>query len=175
MSELSPLIVDFPRERNRLVHFSTVSDLWVYERDDGKDISKNWYSKSEYVRMKLELRCSILNKYATNQGNSSGGRVFGLLLDNYRQEDESDEVGLVDPNVVRWVHAHKMIHMRAVLEEQERQDHSGESNPFKIASVSQLFSQWSSIRAQRPNRKGSIDVVAPDVTNDVTNVPQTQF
>ena len=159
MNPLSPdmsstLIVDFPRERNRLVRFSTTSDLWVYERDDGKDTSMTWYSGSEYDRMKLQLKCSILNKYGRNHGSSSGDRFIGFLLDNDQQEDESDDVGLVGPNVVRWVHAHKMNHIRAVLEEQERQDRSGESNSFKIAFVSQLFSQWSTIRAQRPMRKG---------------------
>ena len=63
--------------------------------------------------------------------------------------EESDDFDLLGPNVVRWVHGHKANHTRAVLDEQERQDRSGESNPYKIACVSQRYSQWSTIRAQR--------------------------
>ena len=155
-SIMSALIVDFPRERNRKVHFSSMSDLWVYERDDGKDKSKIWYSEEEYVRMKLDFKRSILNKYETNISSDGQGQVDatgsarrheGLNI-NGQEVDESDDIDLLGPNVVRWVHAHKANHTRAVLEEQERQDRSGESNPSKIASVSQRYSQWSTIRAQ---------------------------
>ena len=71
-SIMSALIVDFPREHNRKVHFSSMSDLWVYERDDGKDKSKIWYSEEEYVRMKLDFKRSILNKYEANRVSSDG-------------------------------------------------------------------------------------------------------
>ena len=152
---MSTLIVDFPRERNRKVKLSVMSALWVVECYKENDKSKIWYSEHEYNRMRFEFRQSMQKKIDTNRRSPAGQEVDTMgntpnAGTDTRQEDDTDLLG--SNNAVSWVKAHKENHMRAVLEEQARQDQSGEWNPYKIASVSQRYSHVSSTRARRHRR-----------------------
>ena len=158
---MTNLIVDFPRECNSKVRFSVLSDLWVYERCDDESVKRKvWYSECDFDRMKLEFKRSVQKKYATSrcafagrsEADDSSGSASNEELedpDPHHGGQDEDSFDLLGPNVIRWVYAHREIHRRAVLEEQERQDREGECNPFNIASVSERYSQWSAIRAQR--------------------------
>lgn len=168
--DMPNLIVDFPRERNSRVCFSAMSDLWVYESElNVNETNKIWYSENEYKNMKQDLKRSILKKNNTNrrpsnQAGTAASANEGLMENNGQDGETEDEIDLLGPNVIRWVHAHKISHRMAVLEEQERQGRTGERSPSKLAFVSHLYSQWSTIRAQRPMRQGSIDEVASNIT-----------
>lgn len=126
------LIVDFPNDDiqsspadehvTRKVHFSTASELCVYEcRYDDINIDKIWYSGEEYHAMRAEFKRNVRKTYEMHRYS----------------------ISQMSPR-----HVHNMNRVRAVLDEQERQDRSGITNMDMLACVSRRYSQWSKIRAK---------------------------
>ena len=66
MTMAEQLIVDFPTHRSRSkrsVHFADMAKLHIVPRhDDNKDVHRRdlWYNKSDYSRMRLAIKKSIL-------------------------------------------------------------------------------------------------------------------
>ncbi len=125
------LIVDFPQEFEcsaadeyamRRVQFSTASELCVYDACQATaDRNKIWYFDNEYHTMRSEFK-----------------RTVQTLHQQYRRS-------LSHMNSMS---VHNMNRVRAVLDEQERQDRVGIKDPDKLACISQRYSQWSRIRSK---------------------------
>ena len=122
------LIVDFPTHRNRSVHFSETSKLYIVPRHDdidGVHPHDLWYNKSDYSRMRLVMKKSVLRVLAL----ASAG-MFSYSGD----EGSSDDclVGiehLLTPATVQEVVACRRRCVQAVLQEQARQM----MNPFNTS------------------------------------------
>ena len=125
------LIVDFPPDFEclaaddnavRKVQFSTTSELCVYVACQAEaDRSILWYSDNEYHTMRSEFK-----------------RTVQTLHQQYRRS-----LSHMNSRSV-----HNMNRVRAVLDEQERQDRLGIKDSKKLACVSQRYSQWSQIRSK---------------------------
>lgn len=124
------LIVEFPVNSEgssadtdvmRKVQFSTRSVMLVYDRQDSADKNKMWYSDNEYDEMRSEFKRTVQKA----------------------QETCCYSLSQMEP-----IRVHNMNRVRAVLDEQKRQDRSGVYNSDRLASVSQRYSQWSRIRAK---------------------------
>jgi hypothetical protein len=127
------LIVGFPEDRESLsadtdvmrkVQFSTRSVMFFYDpqgQDSADNNKKMWYSDDEYNEMRSEFK-----------------RTLQKAQETYRCS-----LSQMDP-----MRVHNMNRVRAVLDEQERQDRSGVYDSDRLASVSQRYSQWSRIRAK---------------------------
>ncbi|KAK1733279.1 hypothetical protein QTG54_015996 [Skeletonema marinoi] len=121
------LIVDFPNHRSkRSVHFADTAKLHIVPRlDDNEDVHRHdlWYNKSDYSRMKLANRKSILKARAMASA--------GLPVSYSGDDGPSDEclIGiehLLTPATILGVMACRRRCVRAVLQEQARQ----RMNPF---------------------------------------------
>ena len=144
------LIVSFPDQRRRAskkVRFSTMSELSFFERNEVEDSHNMHYSKKEYEEMRADIKRSVED---TRRRMSS--------LSSTSSDSEQDDANLsllvtgienlVSPGVIKKLFSSRMCHVRAVLNEQARQERSGRCDPDRLARVSQSHTEWANKRAR---------------------------
>ena len=133
--------MSFEVNAGKTVRFSPTSQLVCYEAHHNKsDDSKLFYNKKDYQAMMIE-NCQVVIDVQ---------KMFLPLFSKSRPKNQADHFNpddvfgnekLLTPKLVKKVVVAKKKHLYAVLQEQARQDESGEKYPGAIARVSHQYSK----------------------------------
>ena len=133
---MSSLLLDFPTKKfkshKKVLRFATMTQVRFYEGPDDGGNDTMFYSSQDYKAMR------IANKRAINEAHR---KCLSYMTSNSRTnlgDIYSDLTGIENfatPDLVRFSINEKEQYVNAVLDEQERQDHSSEFDPIKLAQV----------------------------------------
>jgi len=154
---MSDLIVDFPGERGnssmgksagKTVQFATTNRLRVFEQSEEIDKSEIWYSKREFKAIVISTQQAVqAARKITKMPSSTPECIASKLAFGNDTIDVTGIENLLTQNIIIKRKALKTQCWNAVLEEQERQHHSGEFDPHKLASASRYYSKKAARRA----------------------------
>mmetsp|Transcript_33258 Transcript_33258/g.59894 ORF Transcript_33258/g.59894 Transcript_33258/m.59894 type:complete len:163 (+) Transcript_33258:123-611(+) len=154
---MTDLIVDFPQQRRsnsfagsnkivrKTVHFSPMNELRSFERNDNMNTGNIWYSDNEYKAMRIANIQAVQDVRRIDLSPSSN------LVDGAEALEDCVTTGienLLTSSITKKSKARRAQCSNAVLDEQERQDSSGEYDSIKLACVSNHYSKWSTRRAR---------------------------
>jgi len=158
----SELIVDFSRlkctaESGKTVRFAPLSEFLCYEAHHKSDYSKLFYNSQDYrelmiqnrqavidVRMKL-LRFLTKSRSKNHADSAKPDAIFG-------------NEKLLTPKIVKKIVLAKKNHRCAVLQEQARQNESGQKDPEAIARAPQKYSKAAVSQARKIGSLQSITI-----------------
>ena len=148
------IIVDFPKlecesePSSKRVRISARNELVSYEIARLKsDKNELFYNSQDYRAMRIENQQAVMDVQ----------KKFLPLLPKSRSDNSSDDINtdamfgnerFLTPKLVNKVLEAKKKHRYAVLQEQARQDKSGEKDPGAIARSSLQFSESAASRAR---------------------------
>mmetsp|Transcript_38115 Transcript_38115/g.80237 ORF Transcript_38115/g.80237 Transcript_38115/m.80237 type:complete len:164 (-) Transcript_38115:43-534(-) len=154
---MSDLIVDFPsqrqdnvplRERVKAVNFATTNELRFFERNNEVDMCNAWYSDEDYKSMRIENKYAILELHMKYKKLSSASMNQGDVAAEALCDDRVTGIEkFLTSNLINESKTMKVHCRNGVLDQQERQNKSGEYDPIRIACMSQIYSEWSVRRA----------------------------
>ena len=144
------IIVDFPQQRcnssvgekrvRNTVYFAPMNELRFFERNEKMDTGKIWYSNKEVKAMRIATVQAVKDTRKISLSRPSN-QVDGAdaLEDCVMTGIEN----LLTPRIIKKSKARRSQCLSAVLEEQKRQDSSGEYDPIELACVSNHYSKCS--------------------------------
>ena len=137
----SELIVDFPLQRNRDgVRFAETAQLHTVDRHEDKN--ELWYTKTEYISMKRNIKQDVLQARARDYSASE-------------EDDEGFWIGishLLAPACILEVQVCRRQCVGAVLAEQARQEPSASLRWDAIALASLAVTRRAVLRARKLGR-----------------------
>lgn len=150
---MAELIVDFPqrlrisgedqrRGPRRTVRFAPMSQIQVFERIDEANARKIWYSDRDYAAIRLANSRSVqeLHALATHPDQAEVSQALAECATMGFEQ-------VLTPKLAKRTKANRVRCWGAVLDEQDRQDREGASDPMKIALASIMQTRKSSKRA----------------------------
>lgn len=147
---MTDLIVDFPRRhenslcvqgksKEKRVQFSYMSEMTFFETNE-TDSSQIWYGPQEYREMRLENKQAVLDIHRRIRSSKDAVQgLDGCIITGLEH--------LVTPSIIKKTKERRTLCLRAVLEEQERQEDEGVNDPVLLANVSLSHSSWAVKRA----------------------------
>ena len=135
--------IDGSNKKCMSVQFSQTIDIQLFEYDD-INASKIWYSELDYELMKIENKQAVYDVRRIIRSRS---------LSDYMTTEDLDNgilTGLerhLTPKITKKTIVSKMRCFNAVLDEQYRQNVSGEYDQYKLRRVSRHHTKWVAKRA----------------------------
>lgn len=127
--------------RAKVVRFSAMSELVLFEPRDSDKQDQLHYSQKDYQAMKLDAKGAV--KQVQRE-------ILQRPIDDPSSTEDLNLTGiehLVTPRTTKRVIMARRQCWRAVFEEQARQDHSGDYSVDEIARVSRHYTKCSADRA----------------------------
>lgn len=159
---MTSLIVDFPRHHNgqlpnkmKEVRFSPTSSMYTYESCNVKTRGELFYSAQDYQSMKISNQRAVLRMREKYLPLSPTPRhSVQIMMDNSEEDVGDTLIGnekIFMPGLARKIILSKRECLRAVLEEQARQESSrclgDRCDPEELARASRQHSEANAQRA----------------------------
>ena len=134
-------------KKKKVVRFAPEPEIQLFERQNNPDDARKlWYSRKDFRTMKMRNTMQAVRDFhirycSSSFGSSGGDTIFDLELELNGIEN------LITPHVVKTRQVNRNRYFVEVLEEQDRQEYSGEYDAKRLGRISRHYSKWTTKRA----------------------------